>query len=86
GLYKVTNHKRTVCRDVSSQKLKRNSRLAQRGKTMKRFYVPTKPKSLSAIARETGVSLGLLLRMNRGASKYMVKPGSKVLVWQCAGR
>ena len=76
--------KRSGCRDVSSQKLRRTSRLSTRGKTMKRYYSARIPKSLSSIARETGVSLNLLLRMNRGASKYMVKAGSKVLVWQCA--
>lgn len=78
--------KRSTCRDVSSQKLRRTSRLTKRGKTMKRYYSSNVPKSLSSIARETGVSLNLLLRMNRGASRYMVKPGSKILVWQCASR
>lgn len=81
----VTN-RRSVCRDVSSQKLRRTSRLANQGNTMKRFYSPRVPKSLSSIAKETGVSLNLLLRMNRNASRYMVKPGSKILVWQCARR
>jgi len=78
--------KRSVCRDVSSQKLRRNSRLAKRAGTMKRYYSPQVPKSLSSISKETGVSLNLLLRMNRGASRYMVKPGDKILVWQCASR
>lgn len=95
SLYKVANrhrrkvssrHKRTFCRDVSSKKLRRTSRLVKRGNTMKRYYSSPKPKSLSSIARATGVSLNLLLRMNRGASRYMVKAGSKVLVWQCANR
>lgn len=86
-LYKVSKKQRkSVCRDVSSQKLRRNSRLVQRANAMKRYYVSTKPQSLSAISKITGVSLGLLLRMNRGASKYMIKPGAKVLVWQCAKR
>lgn len=87
NLYKVSaNRKRSACRDVSSLKLKRASRLVKRGNTMKRYYSPQQPKSLSSIARATGVSLNLLLRMNRGASKYMVQPGSRILVWQCANR
>ena len=86
GSYNVTTNHRFVCRDVSSQKLRRNSRLARRGGTMKRYYSPQVPKSLSSISKETGVSLNLLLRMNRGASRYMVKPGNKILVWQCANR
>lgn len=93
NLYKVSsqrqvsnNRKRSACRDVSSQKLRQASRLVNRGKTMKRYYASNQPKSLSSIARITGVSLNLLLRMNRGASRYMVQPGNKVLVWQCANR
>jgi len=87
NLYKVANNKsRVACRDVSSQKLKRASRLVKRGKSMKRYHSPQRPRSLSSIARTTGVSLNMLLRMNRGASRYMIQPGTKVLVWQCAGR
>ena len=85
NLYKVsTSRKGSVCRDVSSRKLKRNSQLVKRSNSMKRYYSSQQPKSLSSIARATGVSLNLLLRMNRGVSRYMVKAGSKVLVWQCA--
>lgn len=80
------NRKRFTCRDVSSQKLRRTSRLVKRGNTMKRYYSSQQPRSLSSISKTTGVGLNLLLRMNRSASRYMVKPGSKILVWQCANR
>ncbi len=87
NLYKVSNHSpRSVCHDVSSVKLKKNSWLVKNKNGMKRYYSSRKPKSLSSIAKDTGVNLSLLLRMNRNASKYMVKPGGKILVWQCASR
>ena len=87
NLYKVARHSpRSVCRDVSSVKLKKSSWLVKQKNGMKRYYSSRQPKSLSSIAKVTGVNLSLLLRMNRNASKYMVKPGSKILVWQCAGR
>jgi len=87
NLYKVSSRSpRSVCRDVSSVKLKKNSWLVKNKNGMKRYYSSRKPKSLSSIAKDTGVNLSLLLRMNRNASKYMVKPGGKILVWQCASR
>lgn len=87
GLYKVAStRKRMSCRDVSSQKLRRTSYLVERGSSMKRYHTPVRPRSLSSIAKTTGVSLNMLLRMNRNASKYMVQAGSKILVWQCAGK
>jgi hypothetical protein len=87
NLYKVSSRSsRSVCRDVSSVKLKKSSWLVKQRNGMKRYYSSRKPKSLSSIAKVTGVNLSLLLRMNRNASKYMVKPGNKILVWQCANR
>lgn len=85
--YRVSkSQKRPACRDVSSLKLKKNSWLVKRDKSMKRYYSSGKPQSLSSISKVTGVTLNLLLRMNRTASRYRVKPGSKILVWQCANR
>ena len=85
--YPIKNtQKRRICKDVSSQKLLTSSWLVSRGDTMKRYYVSKKPQSLSSISKRTGVSLNLLLRMNKNVSRYMIKPGNKVLVWQCTNR
>ena len=87
-VYKVSSkgRVRSACRDVSSVKLKKNSWLVKRNNGMKRYYASRKPKSLASISKTTGVSLGLLLKMNRKVSRYMIQPNSKVLVWQCSGR
>ena len=74
NLYKIStaNKTRSTCRDVSSAKLKGNSWLVKRNDGMKRYYSPKQPMSLSSIAKKTGVSLNLLLRMNRNVSRYMI--------------
>lgn len=82
----TTANKRSSCRDVSSVKLKSNSWLVEKNDGMKRYYSSRKPISLSTIAKKTGVSLSLLLRMNRNVSKYMIPANNKILVWQCAER
>lgn len=75
-----------ACRDISSHAMRRTTDLIKRTKLWSRYYTVKKPIALSRIARRTGVPVKVLLRLNRGISRLSVKPGRRVLVWQCSKR
>ncbi|PID46905.1 MAG: hypothetical protein CSB47_01615 [Proteobacteria bacterium] len=74
------------CRDNPSAAMRRTTDLIKRTRQWNRFYTVTHATPLSQIARRTGVSMKVLLRLNRGISRFNVKPGKRVLVWQCVAR
>lgn len=80
----VPNTASAVCRDTPSSQVRSISDLIKRKNSWKRYHTVTSATSLSSLARNTGVSMQELLRLNRGVSRLKVNKGQQLLVWECA--
>jgi len=86
--YPIASVKRSSgrCRDVSEKRLKRSTSLFKRTRLWQRHFIVKRPTSLASIARATGVPVHVLMRLNRGISRFRVNAGQRVLAWQCSKR